>query len=112
MSRPRLLDLFCRAGGASAGYHAAGFDVTGVDIHPQPHYPFPFIQADALTVDLSGYDVVAASPPCQRWSQATPEDRRDEHPDLSSPIRQRLREAVANGETSSATSSRTCPAHR
>jgi len=28
MSRPLLLDLFCCAGGAGAGYHAAGFDVT------------------------------------------------------------------------------------
>ncbi|GGP36022.1 DNA cytosine methyltransferase [Saccharothrix coeruleofusca] len=98
MSRPRLLDLFCCAGGASAGYHAAGFDVTGVDIVPQPHYPFPFIQADALTVALSGYDVIAASPPCQRFSQATPEDRRGEHPDLIEPIRQRLRDAVARGQ--------------
>jgi hypothetical protein len=34
--RPRLLDLCCKAGGASAGYHAAGFDVTGVAIEPQP----------------------------------------------------------------------------
>ena len=30
--RPRLLDLFCGGGGASAGYHAAGFDVVGVDL--------------------------------------------------------------------------------
>ncbi|WNV90952.1 DNA methylase [Umezawaea sp. Da 62-37] len=96
--RPRLLDLFCCAGGASAGYHAAGFDVTGVDIRPQPHYPFPFIQADALTVDLSGYDVIAASPPCQRYSSATPASHRDDHPDLVEPIRQRLREAVAHGD--------------
>lgn len=26
MSRPRLLDLFCGAGGAAMGYHRAGFD--------------------------------------------------------------------------------------
>ncbi|WP_112262396.1 DNA cytosine methyltransferase [Lentzea terrae] len=96
--RPRLLDLFCCGGGASAGYHAAGFDVTGVDIEPQPYYPFPFIQADALTVDLSGYDVIAASPPCQRFCKATPADRRDDHPDLVDPIRQRLRDAVARGD--------------
>jgi DNA (cytosine-5)-methyltransferase 1 len=31
MSRPRLLDLFCGAGGAAMGYHRAGFDVVGVD---------------------------------------------------------------------------------
>jgi hypothetical protein len=93
--RYRLLDLFCGAGGASAGYHAAGFDVTGVDVAQQPDYPFPFIQADALTVDLSWFDVVAASPPCQRYCQATPVDRRDDHPDLIAPIRARLRQAVA-----------------
>ena len=93
--RPRLLDLCCGAGGASAGYHAAGFDVIGVDINPQPDYPFPFIQADALTVDLAGFDVVHASPPCQRWSASTPSDRRAGHPDLVAPIRDRLRQAVA-----------------
>jgi site-specific DNA-cytosine methylase len=26
VSRPRLLDLFCGAGGAAMGYHRAGFD--------------------------------------------------------------------------------------
>ena len=31
MSRPRLLDLFCGAGGCAAGYVRAGFEVVGVD---------------------------------------------------------------------------------
>lgn len=93
--RPRVLDLFCCAGGASAGYYAAGFDVVGVDINPQPYYPFPFIQADALTVDLTGFDVIAASPPCQRYSAATPTNRRHDHPDLVGPTRERLRAALA-----------------
>lgn len=94
MRRPRLLDLCCGGGGASAGYAAAGFDVAGADREDQPHYPFTFIRADALTVDLSGYDAIAASPPCQPWSIATPEDRRGDHPDILAPIRERL---IASG---------------
>lgn len=94
--RLRVLDLFCGAGGASAGWHAAGFDVHGVDIAPQPDYPFGFTQADALTVDLSGWDVVAASPPCQAYSHATPTRRRGHHPDQVGPIRDRFLGAVSS----------------
>jgi len=90
MGRPKLLDLFCKAGGASKGYHLVGFDVFGVDIEPQPNYPFKFYQADALEFPLEGYDAYHASPPCQKWSQPTA-IHGYEHPDLVTPIRERLK---------------------
>ncbi len=69
----KLLDLYCKAGGASKGYADAGFEVTGIDIKKQKRYPFTFIQADCLEVlkdldYLRTFDVIAASPPCQTHS--------------------------------------------
>jgi DNA (cytosine-5)-methyltransferase 1 len=88
--KPRLLDLYCGAGGAAVGYHRAGFDVVGVDINPQPRYPFEFVQAAALTFPLDGYDAIHASPPCQRYSIANNIHARDDHPDLLPVTRDRL----------------------
>lgn len=91
VGRPILLDLFCGAGGASAGYARAGFDVVGVDLSPQPRYPFAFVQADALTFPLDGYDAIHASPPCQAWStmrRGLWKDR--DHAELIAPIRELL----------------------
>ncbi|WP_405586125.1 DNA methylase [Streptomyces sp. NBC_01190] len=72
-TRPRLLDLFCCAGGAATGYHRAGFDVDGIDHTDRPNYPFTFTRADALeglahliaTGHIHRYAMVHASPPCQ-----------------------------------------------
>lgn len=69
MTRPRLLDLFCGAGGAAMGYHRAGFEVVGVDIEPHTDYcGDEFHQADALTFPLEGFDAIHASPPCQGYT--------------------------------------------
>lgn len=69
MTRPKLLDLYCGAGGAARGYQQAGFHVTGVDLHPQPNYAGDlFVQADAVEfVKEHGheFDAIHASPPCQ-----------------------------------------------
>lgn len=85
MSRPRLLDLYCCAGGASMGYHLAGFDVTGVDILPRPRYPFTFVQADVLSLDpawVASFDAIAASPPCQAHTAMKTMHNAKEHLDL------------------------------
>lgn len=93
---PRLLDLFCGAGGCSVGYQRAGFDVEGVDIEPHPDYPFPMIIADAMDVladryTLDRYDVIHASPPCPRYSASRhATGRGDEHPDLVPAVRDLL----------------------
>ena len=63
MNKPRLLDLFCSAGGTSVGYAQAGFEVVGVDIEPMPRYPFTFIQADALEY-LAAADLVQVKTRC------------------------------------------------
>jgi DNA (cytosine-5)-methyltransferase 1 len=89
----RILDLFCGAGGAAMGYHRAFPDaeIVGVDINPQPRYPFHFVQADAMTFPLDGFDFVHASPPCQHWSDlARRNGNAQAHPKLIDPIRKRL----------------------
>ena len=88
--KPRLLDLFCGAGGAAMGYHRAGFEVVGVDNKPQPHYPFEFHQADALTYPLDGYDAYHASPPCQAYSSCTKMEQRKNYQKLINATRDKL----------------------
>jgi len=95
MSRPRLLDLYCGAGGASAGYERAGFDVVGVDLAPMPNYPGEFVRADALEVladagFVAGFDALAASPPCQSYTPLRALDRTKVYPDLVAATRAAL----------------------
>ena len=73
------------------GLHRAGFDVTGMDNKPQPRYPFPFILADAMEVDLEGYDCYWASPPCQAYMDTNASGLKpSNHPRLIQPTRNRL----------------------
>lgn len=93
----RLLDLYCGAGGAAAGYYNAGFtNIVGVDNEPQPNYPFEFIQADALKyAERHGYkfDVIHASPPCQAYT--TLSSRSDNtHPDLVQATRELIQNKI------------------
>lgn len=97
------------------GYYRAGFEVEGVDIKPQPHYPFPFIQWDAIDLlkqltetgvaftgnnnlskeqqkrttlvwHLSDFNAYHASPPCQRFSSLKTKWNAHSHPDLLTPV--------------------------
>lgn len=67
--KPRALDLFCGAGGATHGLQLAGFHVTGVDLSPQPRYcGDEFHQTDAIVFPAADFDFIWASPPCQAHS--------------------------------------------
>jgi DNA (cytosine-5)-methyltransferase 1 len=102
--KPRLLDLFCGAGGCTKGFQRAGFEVVGVDISPQPNYcGDDFVQMDALEflrrlLDgervagyvLSDFVAVHASPPCQGYSTANNIHGRDDHPLLIADVRELL----------------------
>lgn len=100
--RPRLLDLFCGAGGAAMGYHRAGFDVIGIDLHPRRCYPFECHQDDALEFLMASewpvtFDVIHASPPCKTHSSINtlprPQMRLfDPNPDLLTPTLELLRQ--------------------
>ncbi len=76
--KPRLLDLFCGEGGASAGYVRAGFDVVAVDNCAKRGDAYPldgeFVVADAIEFLLSQgheFDAIHASPPCTGYTRGT-----------------------------------------
>jgi DNA (cytosine-5)-methyltransferase 1 len=95
----KALDCCCCIGGMSEGLHRAGFEVVGVDIVHHACYRFPLILRDfrRLTyADLSEYDYIHLSPPCQGSSRgsALARSRGKVYPDLI-PAARRL--AVASG---------------
>jgi DNA (cytosine-5)-methyltransferase 1 len=79
------------------GYSRAGFEVVGVDIKPQSHYPFEFIEDDAVDhfgelLEYANFDAIHASPPCQAYSQATAwRGARENHPRLIATVAAKLR---------------------
>lgn len=93
------------------GYYHAGFDVVGVDIAPQPHYPFPFIQGEAIDVlvrmlggekflasdgvwyGIDDFSAIHSSPTCQKYSLATIQWRKrgNIYPDLIEKTREVLK---------------------
>lgn len=102
IQKPRLLDLFCGAGGAAMGYHRAGFEVFGVDIKPQSNYPFSHTQADVIEflgerwhgeIPFGPFDAIHASPPCQAFSVYGNNKAhvRNDHPNLIPQTRELLR---------------------
>jgi DNA (cytosine-5)-methyltransferase 1 len=89
--KPRALDLFCCAGGATKGLQEAGFHVTGVDLKAQPHYIGDrFYQGDALDFPIEGFDFVWASPPCQAFTSLRFMPTAKEHPNLIPQTREKL----------------------
>ncbi len=92
----KVLDLFCGDGGAAVGLSRAFPDaeITGVDIEDHSKgYPFTFVQADAMTFPLDGYDLIWASPPCQGYSvmRHLPWNKDKAYPLLIAPTLDRLR---------------------
>lgn len=62
-----------------------------------PHYPFTFVQGDALeyaALHWMEYDLIHASPPCQGYSQTKtmPWVNTDQYPKLVEPVRQLLKD--------------------
>jgi DNA (cytosine-5)-methyltransferase 1 len=93
----KLLDLFCGAGGAAKGYHNAGFsEIHGVDIKPQPLYPYKFFESEAISyLQQYGehYGAIHASPPCQRYTKAGKQWRKEgrDYPDMIVRLREALK---------------------
>ena len=112
MKRPLALVLFCGAGGVDVGLERAGFDTIGIDWCPsqQPRekgqrmpddatrhwtgagelHMADLSTADAVEAAIRAFDpdFVAASPPCQAYSDATPTKNRAEHADLVASTRE------------------------
>lgn len=81
--RPKVIDIFCGAGGMSLGFESAGFDVVaGIEIDPVHacvhSYNFPQckmyrkdiceLKGSDIVNELGAIDVIIGGPPCQGFS--------------------------------------------
>lgn len=84
-----VVDLFCGAGGLSAGFKKEGFSVTGVDINPWSEKVFSrngigdFVLKDLKKEEyLEKPDILTGGPPCRPWSSLNlSKHRKNKHPD-------------------------------
>lgn len=94
---PRIIDLFCGAGGFGLGFKQAGFRIVlGVDNNKAParSYKYNFPEAIVLAEDLKNItgkdielmlreigvnkvDVIIGSPPCEPFTAANPRRKKD-----------------------------------
>ncbi|MDK6027770.1 DNA cytosine methyltransferase [Ignisphaera sp. 4213-co] len=91
--KPRIIDLFCGAGGFSRGFKESGFNIVfAIDNDPAcgKSYKTNFPEAIVLIDDIKNvsgsdityftqgkYDVVIGSPPCEPFTGANPNRERD-----------------------------------
>lgn len=78
------------------GITAPGSMRSWASIKPQPRYPFEFVQVDAMTFPLEGFDAIHASPPCHKYSTVGKQSAKKLgtiYSDLVDPIRERLKAA-------------------
>lgn len=96
----KVLDLFCGAGGAAAGYAQAGHTVAGIDSNPlleadyraSGAHGFKCMDALEAIAAIGDVDFYHASPPCQRYSRMSNcrPGVAAEYPDLIGPVREAL----------------------
>lgn len=95
MSRYKVLDLFCGAGGLSLGFKLAGFNIVGgvewdkaaMETHNHNfNCKFEFcgdikrITDEEINKKLKGVDVIIGGPPCQGFSSANRHEKEEQDP--------------------------------
>jgi len=87
VTKPKVVSLFCGAGGMDLGFHQAGFEtVWANDFNERAcetyraNFKNPIVCGDVTKIasaDIPDCDIVIGGPPCQGFSQAGKMDRKD-----------------------------------